>query len=259
MSSVLMHVEVVIRENYKEEGSLTKTLGTGASVVWTHKSVWAALDALAEVQKLTASGLARKAGLDPTAFNPSKRHGADGRPRWPSTESISKVLSATGVNLREFLSLIDRDEIGNGAVPFGAAEGLDLHPAAFPKRSFPLLGLAQAGVGGFFDDGGFPVGEGWDQVSLPAPEDGTYALEITGDSMLPLYRDGDTILISPSQQVRRGDRVVVKTVEGEVMAKILKRRTDRIIELQSNNVEHPDRVLDLKDIAWMARIVWASQ
>jgi len=64
-----------------------------------HEDIWRALDALAAEYGLSASGLAKKAGLDPTAFNPSKRIGADGRARWPSTESIAKVLDSLGARM----------------------------------------------------------------------------------------------------------------------------------------------------------------
>ncbi|HAI29308.1 MAG TPA: DNA-binding protein, partial [Thalassospira sp.] len=57
-----------------------------------HQQIWAALDQIAEDHGLTPSGLARLAQLDPTTFNRSKRTTAQGKPRWPSTESISKVL-----------------------------------------------------------------------------------------------------------------------------------------------------------------------
>ena len=53
----------------------------------THAQIWHAIDSLAERYGLSASGLARKAGLDPTTFNVSKRQSVDGRLRWPSTES----------------------------------------------------------------------------------------------------------------------------------------------------------------------------
>ncbi len=86
-----------------------------------------------------------------------------------------------------------------------------------------------------------------------------YALEISGESMLPAYRDGDVIIVSPSAPVRRGDRVVVKTKNGEVMVKELKRQTAKQIELKSLNPEHTERVLSLDDVVWIARIVWASQ
>lgn len=49
----------------------------------THEQVWTALDRLAARAGLSASGLARRAGLDPTTFNKSKRVTPDGRERWP--------------------------------------------------------------------------------------------------------------------------------------------------------------------------------
>ncbi len=100
-------------------------------------------------------------------------------------------------------------------------------------QAVPLIGFAEAGAGGYFDDGGFPVGKGWDEIAFPAVTDEhAYALEISGDSMQPAYRDGDVIIVSPAAPVRRGDRVVVKTKNGEVMVKELKRQTAKQVELQ---------------------------
>ena len=219
----------------------------------SHEAIWGAIDALAEKYDLSPSGLARKAGLDPTAFNKSKRLGPDGRLRWPSTESLSKVLDATGATLEEFTAFLTPG-IRTNAVPVGA----------FPPQqsAIPLLGFAQAGAGGFFDDGGFPAGQGWDVVDFPMGPDrkaGCYALEVQGESMMPLYRDGDVLIVEPGAQVRRGDRVVVRTREGEVMAKVLQRQTSRNIELLSLNPDHPNRNFDLSEIEWVARIIWASQ
>ena len=206
----------------------------------THDQIWGALDRLAARAGLSASGLAKKAGLDPTTFNKSKRITVEGRPRWPSTESVAKALAATNVSIDSFVQLIE--------------------DAPRTVQSVPLLGLAQAGGGGYFTDGGFPVGKGWDEVGLPAVNDEhAYALEISGDSMKPAYRDGDVIVVSPGAQIRKGDRVVVKTKDGEVMVKELRRRTSRTLELQSLNPNHTDRVLPASDVEWIARIVWASQ
>lgn len=220
----------------------------------SHERIWSALDALAERHGLTASGLARRAGLDPTALNKSKRHGADGRDRWPSTESLAKVLSATGASLDDFMALVGGRSDSDSTIPEGA----------FPPQagSIPLLGFAQAGSGGFFDDGGFPAGQGWDVVDFPAQpaeRPGVYALEVQGDSMMPLYRDGDILIVEPGAQIRRGDRVVVRSREGEVMAKVLNRQSPRSVELISLNPDHPNRAFDLSEIDWIARIIWASQ
>ena len=207
-----------------------------------HKDLWNGIDALAKRYDLTPSALARLAGLDPTAFNKSKRTSADGeRPRWPSTESLSRVLNAVGASWDEFSALAEGRPAGLG-------------------RTVPLIGLAQAGDGGFFDDSGFPVGEGWEQVRFPGiADEPLYALEINGDSMEPAYRDGDRIIVAPAVEVRRGDRVVAKTTDGEILAKILGRLTDTRIELVSINRDYPDRKFERKDIDWVARILWVSQ
>ena len=211
-----------------------------ASAPLTHSQIWTALDRLAHRADLSPSGLAKKSGLDPTTFNKSKRITPDGRARWPSTDSVAKALAATGVTVESFVSLISDSS--------GAAQAV------------PLLGFAEAGSGGYFTDGGFPVGKGWDEIAFPAMTDEhAYALEISGDSMIPAYRDGDVIIVSPAAPVRRGDRVVVKTKGGEVMVKELKRQTAKQVELKSLNADHPERTISLEDVVWIARIVWASQ
>jgi phage repressor protein C with HTH and peptisase S24 domain len=206
----------------------------------THDQIWTALDRLAERGGLSPSGLARRSGLDPTTFNKSKRVTPDGRERWPSTESVAKALAATNSSINTFVQLIG--------------------DAARTVQSVPLLGFAQAGAAGYFDDGGLPAGKGWDEVALPSVNDEhAYALEISGDQMQPAYRDGDVIVVSPGTPIRSGDRVVVKTRNGEVMVKELKRRTAKTLELRSLNPAHVDRNLPAGDVEWIARIVWARQ
>jgi len=208
----------------------------------SHQAIWDGIDSIARRHGISASALAKLAGLDPTSFNPSKRVSKDGRERWPSTESIAKVLEATGENFDAFV----------------AATGAYLQIPS-TERTVPLLGLAQAGAGGFFDSAGFPAGQGWDEVELPTIEDGIYALEVHGDSMLPLYREGDKVIVSGREQVRRGDRVAVGTKSGEVMVKVLDRQTLHKLELSSVNPDYPPRILDMKDVEWIRRIIWASQ
>lgn len=207
-----------------------------------HTDIWHAIDRLAARYSLSPSGLARRAGLDPTTFNKSKRITREGKRRWPSTESIAKILDATGASLAEFVSNIGTQNDGVLA------------------QRIPVIGYTQAGAHGYFDDAGYPAGTGWDEVLFPHVGDPqAYALEISGESMEPVYRDGDTIIVSPSANIRRGDRVVVKTTGGEVMAKVLLRQSAREIELVSLNRAHPDRTLQAHEVAWIARIVWVSQ
>ena len=208
----------------------------------SHEQIWTAIDRLAERHGFSASGLARRAGLDATSFNRSKRIGPDGRKRWPSTESVSKVLTATGASLDEFLRLIEPRE-------------------GPPRAMIPLIGMTQAGSGRLFTDEGMPTGgSGWEEVEFPdLGEERAFALEVQGDSMNPLYRDGDVLIVSPSASVRKGDRVVVRLQAGEVLAKELRRRTARTVELTSLNPDHQDRIVNVGEIAWMARVMWVRQ
>ena len=95
-----------------------------------HTDVWRAIDRLAREYGYSASGLARQSGLDPTTFNKSKRVTREGKLRWPSTESVSKVLAATGASLAEFVSFTSDGE------------------SAGVYRNIPLIGFVQAGASG---------------------------------------------------------------------------------------------------------------
>ncbi len=206
----------------------------------SYNEIWLGLEKLAEAKGLSLSALAQKAGLDPTSFNKSKRIGADGRKRWPSTESMNKVLKATNTTVFEFMEL--------------AGEHYQN-----PQNMIPLLGLAKAGREGYFDSQGWPVGD-WDAVEFPFTLDKkVYALEVSGNSMEPVYRDGDKLVVAPDSEIRKGDRVIVKTITGEVMVKEFKRRSLNQVELKSLNPACDDVVLSPGDIAWMARVIWVSQ
>lgn len=207
-----------------------------------HDEVWRAIDRLAERNGLSPSGLARRSGLDPTTFNKSKRHAPDGRPRWPSTESISKILRATQSSVGEL---------------FGCE----------PQRSEPFGGLAVPLVGeahaGFEPAGALSVS------GLPSPgriiafpdrrHEPLYALRVVGDSMKPLYRDGDVLFVSTVAEPKPGDRVVVKLRSDEVLVIILKQKNGGEVTFHAVNPDHPDASLSLESIEWMARIVYATQ
>ncbi len=208
----------------------------------SHAQLWKAIDGLARHEGLSVSALARRAGLDATSFNPSKRFGPGEppRPRWPSTESLTRILTATGLSLGEFAAL--------------ARDGAER------PMTVPMLGMAQAGQDGFFDDAGLPVGDGWEQTELPRPRDSLLSLSIIGDSMAPLYREGDKVIVDrEATEVRRGDRVVVRTTGGETLAKEVAALTAKAVTLASVNPAFAPRIVARSDIVWMGRILWVSQ
>jgi phage repressor protein C with HTH and peptisase S24 domain len=207
----------------------------------THAQLWTAIDGVARREGLSVSGLARRAGLDATAFNPSKRYGPGDppRPRWPSTESLTRILQVAGLSLGDFAALA--------------------HDAP-ATPTVPMLGMAQAGQDGFFDDAGLPTGDGWEQTDLPRPKDSLLSLRIAGDSMAPLYRAGDRLIVDrEASDVRRGDRVVVRTKTGETLAKEVAALTAWTVTLASVNPAYAPRTLGRQDILWMGRILWVSQ
>ncbi len=203
-----------------------------------HGDVWRAIDALAARRGMTVSGLARAAGLDATTFNKSKRQAGDGKPRWPSTESLARALAAADANWDDFAALIAGETDAGRAIPF--------------------LSMAAAGREGAFDERGFPNGVA-ETVRFPGLGDGLYALEIAGDDMEPIYRAGDLLIVQPGAPARRGDRVVVRTKAGEVMVKALGRRRDQTVELITLRAGQAAREFAAADLAWIARILWAGQ
>lgn len=210
----------------------------------THDTIWQAIDLLAQNSGYSTSGLAKKAGLDPTSFNRSKRVGADGKPRWPSTESISLILKATNSTMPEFVALISTPQLSQ----------------RLPSR-IPLLALHEATQDDRFDKKGHPVNEKWDMIDFPLGLDAgniVFALEISSPEFLPFFREGDRLVVSPSAPVRKGDRVVVRTQDGHILIKEMNRQTASRIELKSF-MQDDDIAFAPKDVEWIARIVWISQ
>lgn len=205
----------------------------------THDQIWTAIDGLAARNGLSASGLARRAGLDPTTFNKSKRLTPDGRQRWPSTESIAKILLATGASLDEFVALVT-----------------DAGPAQ--EIRLPLLAAATAArtIDIVADRERRPAG--WSEIALATlGEPHAVALEVEGAG--GLYRDGDLLLIVPGAQLRRGDRLVARLTDGTLLIGELKRETADTLDLVHSGQPEEVRILNRGEIGWTARIHWASQ
>lgn len=208
----------------------------------THEGIWAAVDALAARHDMSASGLAKAAGLDPTTFNKSKRMSREGKPRWPSTESIAKILQATNSTLSDFVNLLDQS--GGGA----------------SAQRLPVLPLDAAGEAGHFNEQGQPIGAAWDEVIFPDVTDtSAFALEVTGEDYAPVYRDGDIIIVSPQAEIRRGDRVVARTTDGRLHISELSRKTALRLEMQSILDASKTELMDITDLDWLVRIQWTSQ
>lgn len=212
----------------------------------SHASIWKAIEKIAEINGYSASGLARRAGLDPTSFNKSKRQSPDGKPRWPSTESVSLVLQATGTSLAELVALIED-------TPQPAPDPLGL----------PFASTADGGRAALFDAQGRPAGPAWKKAALfPASWQGgvrePFMLEISGRGYEPLWRDGDRLILAPGAPLRRGDRAVLGLTEEDplVVGEVVRRTATRTaLTLPGGGA----RTLSDTEIAWSARVLWSGR
>lgn len=206
----------------------------------SHDRLWAAIDAIAAHNGLSPSALARRAGLSSTAFNKSKRVTADGRPRWPSTESIAKILATTGADFTDLVGLLGgRVGDADGAVPIPCFDPAALlHP-----------GFAEDGMGGRPETLRFP-GRG---------EPALFAHVVPDELAAPLYRRGDVLLASTSVNPHGGDRVLVRTIDGAVTIRRFVARNSRSSTFTPPIGRRRRSRLAHADVVWIARILWASQ
>ncbi|MGI9452556.1 MAG: S24 family peptidase [Geminicoccaceae bacterium] len=217
----------------------------GVISLFTHPQVWDGIDKLAKEKGWSPSKLAREAGLDPTTFNKSKRHTNQDKPRWPSTESLAKILDATNTQLEYFVGLMSDQAVD---------------PKIDQSTRLRCLSFEDAAESANFDNAGFPVHSNRDEIDFPGLVDQhAFAIEVRGHDFLPIYRDGDLIVISPSSNVRRRDRVILKTTAGALEIGTLARRTAQRLELDQFNGSDDKISLNVRDVAWLSRIVWASQ
>ena len=231
-----------------------------------HLDVWRGIDRLAAKYGLSASGLARRAGLDPTAFNPSKRITREGRPRWPSTESLSKVLAVTGESFSGFVTLTGAPGSNLDQQPAGTRITAKNGTPTGTGRALPIVAFSRVADGDCFDNQGRPQGSAWGRTTpnLATADADSYAIEINGRDFDSVYRDGDVIVISPAAEIRRGDRVLVGTAGAGVQIRRLGRRdTDGIyVEPLADDTSANaglTQFVAADQVQWLARIVWASQ
>jgi phage repressor protein C with HTH and peptisase S24 domain len=207
----------------------------------THAQIWSAIDTLAQQHGLSASALAKKAGLDATTFNRSKRVSVDGHPRWPSTESIAKILAATGVGADDFMGIIT------------GAQSREKSPIiALPFRSLATMSLAGFGANGEVE------GADWDQIPVLTGATICFAVALSGQEGIPVYRDGDILIASLNAERRRGDRVIVVSQSGEVRLAEISMETASHLRLRSlAGDEMP--AFAKSEVRLLARILWVSQ
>lgn len=203
--------------------------------MFTHEDIWRAIDRLAEEKGFSASGLARQAGLDPTAFNRSKRISPNGKPRWPSTESLAKILQVTDSSLNDLLLAMAQGEISTiKSIPHLPYQAVRTGQLSVEKNTPSFL------------------------VTLNASES-SYAMTVEDERLKPLYRAGSILVIDPLAAMTADDRVLLFSRKDGLRGGILRTSAKRVWTILLPEQNFQEMTFPEADIDWIARIVWASQ
>lgn len=200
-----------------------------------HGDIWRGLDQLAHANGLSVSGLAKRAGLDATAFNKSKRVSKDGRPRWPSTESLSRALNAVGVGFAEFAALATQTD--DGSVPF---------PETGERVLCTDATLREAN---------------WSGLPFPVEDlgDGSFALDVVNGELAAHYPIGTRLIASQTAKTETGDRIIIRLKSGGILLGALGESEADELNLTSLTSPAIETRIDREEIASLARIMWVSQ
>lgn len=96
-----------------------------------------------------------------------------------------------------------------------------------------------------------------DRISRPydVRDPRAYGVRVRGDSMIPRYRAGDTVVVSPNLSVEDGDEVYVALLSGERLIKRAKRARGGWI-LESYNSNYEARFVTNAEIGTMHPVLW---
>lgn len=118
-------------------------------------------------------------------------------------------------------------------------------------NTIPIVGTAQLGIDGFWDENQYPTGFGDGSIAWVSNDQNAYALKCVGDSMSPRIRHGEYVLVEPNHGVMPGDEVVVKTTDGQSMIKLFLYEREGRVHLDSVNNHFGQTVIDKESIARM--------
>lgn len=121
-------------------------------------------------------------------------------------------------------------------------------PAGVYSRGVPVVGTAQLGDNGHYDELQYPVGHGDGFVAYPTRDKNAYALRVKGDSMRPRIKPGEFVVVEPAATPQPGDEVLVRTRDGKVMVKVLDFRRGGVVQLSSVNEDHRPITLEEADV-----------
>jgi len=203
-----------------------------------YAQIWNAVDKLAELNGLSPSGLAKKAGLDSTTFNKSKRIRPDGKKRWPSLESINKIISVCDISFDDFYRLAG-DNANKGAENKNLIAIFELSKIAAQKSETESETIAK--------------------IRFPEVIDKMYAVEIDCQTMPSPYNKGATVIVAEGIEIRRGDKILLIKNDSSVVLGKFVNRTASALKIEDFALDMKEITAKIAEVATIGRILWISQ
>ena len=174
-------------------------------------------------------GISQQALADACGWSSQSRIGNyESDLREPSLADLLLIAPALGVSIAE-LAGDDGPADQAQPQPIGHARG----------GTVPVVGHAQLGVHGYFEEIDFPVGHGDGYLVIHSDDPNAYGLRVSGDSMHPRIKNGEYVLIEPNKPFHAGDEVMVRTLDGQAMIKEFIYLRDGMYRFDSVNQNHP--------------------
>lgn len=130
--------------------------------------------------------------------------------------------------------------------------------AGYLRNDIPVIaeGDASPGPNLFWDEEGLKS-DVEDRISRPydVRDQRAYGVRVRGDSMVPRYRPGEVLVVSPHTPVEDGDEVYVALLSGERLLKIARKSPGGWI-LESENRAYPARFVKKGEVGTMHPILW---
>jgi repressor LexA len=176
----------------------------------------------------------------------------EGVARWQDQERTARRLATL---LKGSGSLDDLYRKGELRKLVDRLDAPSHEPVPVPlRREVPLINKVAAGYPTEFTDLGYPARVADEYVRCPDLDDpDAFAARVVGDSMQPVYAEGDIVVFSPSRPVKSGmDCFARLEPDHETTFKrvYLEQEGGReLIRLQPLNSAYPPRVVDREQVA----------
>ncbi|MEM1011304.1 MAG: S24 family peptidase [Planctomycetota bacterium] len=186
--------------------------------------------------------------------------------RTPPDVRAMLLSLARRASAQESESGVDLDEALNNGALRSLVETTAANVQPTRINAVPVINKVSAGYPREFTDLDFPARHADAHVSCPEIDDpDAFAARVCGDSMNPLYREGDIVVFSPRAQPLHGDDCFVRLADGESTFKRVfyeeaepddEGHRRGVVRLQPRNEKYPPRVLDAEDVSAIYRAVY---